>query len=226
MDEKYSDGNEGKCRYCGFLSKHGTQTVGFPSPRFYEVEHSERIAGDFFNHTVGFGMATKSEPMCFREKINLMEIEEKQGRAKLLAEINADRHCGSWWPYMPGLSPKEHYEVYQMQRLEQDRREFEGKLSDMALQAQQAATVIAANNATIQEKNVEIAEKNVEIAEASKQLVGELKDIAKQSDRSSKRIAWLVILLAIAQVIVGLMAFFKESYTDRFLKGIFGPLGK
>jgi len=226
MDRKYSDGNEGKCRYCGFLSKHGTDTVNFPSPRFYEVEHSERIYGKFTRHVVSQGMVADTEPMCFMEKINLTEIDQTQGRAKLLEEINADRHCESWWPYRPGRSPNQHYEELQMQRLEQDRRAHEVKLADLALEAQRQSAAIAEKDAAVQIRNAEIAE-------ASKQLVSELKEITQRSaesssrsERFSKRSTWLVIILAIAQVIFAFVALYHESYTDRFLKGIFGPLGK
>jgi hypothetical protein len=111
MDGKYSDGNEGKCRYCGFLSKHGTETVGFSSPRFHEVEHSERITGAFFNHTTSTGLVTKSEPACFLDKISFMQIEVHQGREKLLEAVNSDPKCGAWYAYMPGLSPQEHYDM-------------------------------------------------------------------------------------------------------------------
>lgn len=219
MQKKYSDGNEGKCRYCGFLSKHARRPEGLPAPRFYEMEHSERIEGNFDNHAVVFQKMADTEPMCFLEIINFEKINQTQGRAKLLEEINADRQCESWYPYIPGLSPKDHYEEYQMQHLELERREFEARLHDMSLRAQEAGALIAEKNATVQQKNVEIAE-------ASRQLVSELKDIAKHNDRFSKRMTWLVIGLALIQIIVGLMEVYDESYTDRLLETIFGPLGR
>lgn len=214
---EYPEADQGRCRSCGFLSKHGTRTAGIPSPRFYEVEHSERIEGSFFTHTPAAHMGTESEPMCFRQKINLMEIEEQQGRAKLLEAVNADRRCDSWYPYTPGLGPIEHYEEYQVQELERHRRDLQVKLSEMELAVQR-------HGAEVTEKNAIILKEHAEIAEASKQLVGELKDVAVRSDRTSRRATWLVVLLAIAQVIVGLMVYFHESYTDRLLKSIFGPL--
>lgn len=214
---EYPEADQGRCRSCGFLSKHGTRTAGIPSPRFYEVEHSERIDGSFFTHTPAPHVGTTSEPMCFRQKTNLMEIEEQQGRAKLLEAVNADRHCEAWYPYMPGRSPNEHYEEYKMQELERERRALETKLSEMQLGVQRYGAEVA-------ERNAVTLKEHAEIAEASKQLVGELKDVAVRSDRTSKRVTWLVVLLAIAQVVVGLMTYFHESYTDRLLKSIFGPL--
>ena len=116
--------DRGKCRSCGFLSKHARQASGLPSPRFYEVEHAERLSSDAFqHHTVGYGMRADTEPMCFMQKINLMETLQFQGSAKFLEAINADRHCDSWYPYMPGLSPMEHYQEVNM-------RAFEKSLED------------------------------------------------------------------------------------------------
>lgn len=194
---EYEDTARGRCRTCGFLSKHARTASGLPSPRFYEVEHAERRSPESFrHHTVGYAMRADTEPMCFLGKINLMAILQNEGDAKLSEAITADRKCDSWYPYMPGLSPKEHYEEYQRQRLEQDRREFERRLSDMGLEAQR-------NNA---------------------QIVSDLREIARKGEQSSKRIAVLVILLAVAQVIVGIMALYHRSYLDQLLERIFGTL--
>jgi len=40
-----------------------------------------------------------------------------------------------WFPYTPGLSPGQHMEQFQMQQLENDRREFERKLTQMQIEA-------------------------------------------------------------------------------------------
>src|SRR2546427_1851328 len=120
---EYEESAKGRCRFCGFLSKHALQASGLPSPRFYEVEHAERLSADAFrNHTVAYGLRAETEPMCFMGEISLMAILQNEGDAKLLEAITADRKCKAWYPYMPGLSPKEHYEQLIMQRLEADRR--------------------------------------------------------------------------------------------------------
>jgi hypothetical protein len=179
MDRKYSDGNEGKCHYCGFLSKHATRTAGVPSPRFYEVEHSERIAGSFFTHTPAPHIATECEPMCFLDKINFMEIEVHQGRKKLLEAVNSDPKCGEWYAYMPGLSPQEHYDMRSRQQFER------------ALDAE--------------------------------------RDMRERSYRRQDRyFLWASLILGVAQIIaaiiLGITLSYHESYTDRLLKAIFGPL--
>jgi hypothetical protein len=192
-----------KCETCGFFSKHGRGSSA-PAPRYYEVETTDRTnTNEIFRHFAE-GRSVSCEIVCFQHKLNFMaELNRLPGQSqrndKLVAMVRQNRNCESWYPYRPGFSPKEHYEELQMQRLEQDRRAFEKSLADMALSAQLQSAAIAEKNAAIQEKNAEIAE-------ASKQLVSELKEIAQKSDSSSKRIAFLVILLAIAQVVVGLMS--------------------
>jgi hypothetical protein len=72
---QYPEADRGKCRSCGFLSKHGTKPYGIPLPRFYEAEHSERITvSAFFRHSIGYREWVDSEPMCFLGKINLMQL--------------------------------------------------------------------------------------------------------------------------------------------------------
>jgi hypothetical protein len=39
--------------------------------------------------------------------------------------LDADRHCPEWYPYIPGLSPKEHREELGMMQLEKERKEFQ-----------------------------------------------------------------------------------------------------
>ncbi len=43
--------------------------------------------------------------------------------------------CHKWFPYTPGLNPGQHMEAFQMQQLEQDRREFERRLVKMQIDA-------------------------------------------------------------------------------------------
>lgn len=121
---EYDEANKGKCRYCGFLSKHARSATGLPSPRFYEVEHSERLnVPAIFYHTAGYGLRAETEPMCFLGKINLAYTAEQKGVDKLSEAINADRKCDGWYPYMPGLSPIDHYQDRQM-------RDYERKMED------------------------------------------------------------------------------------------------
>jgi len=192
---EYEDAAKGRCRFCGFLSKHGTDTVNFPSPRFYEVEHSERGYGRFTRHVVSQGMVADTEPMCFMGKINLMAILQNEGNAKLLEAITADRKCQAWYPYMPGLSPKEHYEEYQVQRLEDNRRALDIQLAKM---------------------NQEILERSASIATESQKTVADLRAIAQANDRFSRRITFWVILLGALQTLGMLMTLPSVNWVRRF----------
>jgi len=198
---EYDEAAQGRCRFCGFLSKHGSDTVNFPSPRFYEVEHSERIYGRFTRHVISYGMVADTEPMCFVGKINLMAILGSEGQAKLLEAINADRKCEAWFPYMPGLSPKEHYEEFNLQRLEADRRDFDLRLSEMNRKAQ---------------------EDSLRVAEASKAVVSDLKDIALANDRFTRRVTALVILLAVLQTVGTVLALPSIPWVQRLWHRFFG----
>jgi hypothetical protein len=125
---QYPEADQGKCRSCGFLSKHAAKPFGLPSPRFYEAEHSERITvGAFYRHAIGYREKIETEPMCFLGKINLVEIiiadEQPERERKLENEILNDRDCDGWYPYMPGLGPLEHYQDRQM-------RDYERKMED------------------------------------------------------------------------------------------------
>jgi hypothetical protein len=219
MPIEYSETERGRCVSCGFLSKHPkTSYGGLPAERYYEIEPFERISG---NHTQIFRympdlasrQVLQTELVCFVNEADLMvgipgdeedTDEIRQVRRDLaIAAIDFDRHCSAWYPYRPGFGPRGHYQQRQRQVLEDDRRAFETRLADMSLKAQAQSETIARE---------------------SKQLVADLKVIAEQSDKFSKRITFFVILLAVVQIIVGLMEVYHESYTDGLLRGIFGPL--
>jgi hypothetical protein len=219
MPIEYIEAEKGRCLSCGFLAKHPKTSYGaLPAERYYEIEPFERTSGNhtqIFRYRPDFASSHifQTERVCFVHEADLMlgipgedtdSDQLRQTRRDLAIETIAfDRHCPAWYPYRPGFSPRGHYQQLQMQRLEHDRREFETRLADMSLTAQAQSE---------------------SIARESKQLVSDLKLIAEQSDKFSKRITLLVILLAVVQIIVGLMEVFNESYTDALLRRFFGPL--
>jgi hypothetical protein len=194
---EYEEAAQGRCRFCGFLSKHARQSAGWPAPRFYEIEHAERMSADGFRRY----MAADTEPMCFMGKINLMHILQNEGDAALLEAVNTDRKCDAWYPYMPGLSPKEHYEEFQMQRLENDRRAFELRLSEISQAAQ---------------------EQSLEIAADSKKIVSDLKMIAEKNDRFSRRVTVWVIILAALQALGAILGLPSVPWVQRLWHYFFG----
>lgn len=218
----YPEAEKGKCQTCGLLAKNPTpKYAALPTLGYYEIDPYTRAQG---SHSHLFKVRPdlagrqicETDVVCFINVADLMDgvrdipddgrLETaEQRRTLILAAIAADRHCASWYPHTPGFSPRGHYQQLQMQRLEDDRRAFEMKLFELGQKAE---------------------ENSLRVAQDSKELVAELREIAKKSDKSSRRIAWLVILLAIAQVIVGFLALYHESYTDQFLRRVFGPLSR
>jgi hypothetical protein len=203
---EYPEADQGKCRSCGFLSKHGTKPFGIPLPRFYEAEHSERITvGTFFRHAIGYRQWVDTEPMCFLGKINLMQLvaadTQPEIEGKLESEILADRKCEGWYPYMPGLSPREHYEEYQMQRLENDRRAFETRLAEISQKAEESSLTIAKD---------------------SQAIVSDLKAIAEKNDKFSRRVTFWIIVLAALQAAGTILALPSVSWVQRLWHYLFG----
>jgi hypothetical protein len=199
---EYPQADHGKCRSCGFLSKHARTAADAPAPRFFEVEHAERGSADSFNHyRLEFRGPIKTEPMCFLGKTNLMQTLQEQGGEKLVEAILADRQCDGWYPYMPGLSPGEHYEELTMQRLENDRRDFEMRLFEMSQKAQ---------------------ENSLAIAKDSKAIVSDLKVIAEKNDKFSRRVTFWIVLLAALQALGSILALPSVSWVQRLWHYLFG----
>ena len=199
---EYPDSDKGRCRSCGFLSKHSQSVSGLPSPRFYEMEHVERTDPGLMRiHTVGYGIRADTEPMCFLGKINLEEVLQTKGTAKLVEAIMADRKCDGWYPYMPGLSPREHYEEYQMQRLESDRRAFETRLAEISQKAEESSLTIAKD---------------------SQAIVSDLKAIAEKNDKFSRRVTFWIIVLAALQAAGTILALPSVSWVQRLWHYLFG----
>jgi hypothetical protein len=206
---EYPEADKGKCRSCGFLSKHAINPFNLPSPRFYEAEHSERITvAVLYSHAIGYHQHVDTEPMCFLGKINLVQLiaddDSPRREGKLRAEITQGRDCDGWYPYMPGLSPREHYEELTMQRLENDRRAFETRLAEMSQKAQ---------------------ENSLAIADDSRAIVSDLKAIAEKNDRFSRRVTVWVIILAALQAAGTILALPSVSWVQRlwrYLLALFG----
>lgn len=221
---EYAEEEKGRCRSCGFLSKHPIeQYAGLPTPRFYEAEPHERTAKEYsrlFSHRPDMAArgVVQTEIACFVHKADLMEnirdfpfntLEGQQARLPMALEvIGVDRHCPAWYPYNPGFSPREHYEQLEMQRLEDDRRAFEMKLFELGQKAQ---------------------ENSLRVAEDSKRIVHDLKEIARSNDdfvrsseRSTRRVTILVIVLAVAQTIGALLALPSVLWVQRLWHYLFG----
>lgn len=182
-----------KCRDCGFLAKHGLSSRA-PTPRFYEIDTEDRSRpAEFFRHTPeGFLGSIETHLVCFLHKADLMAEsvldaavggDEAVGgatEAGALYAIAQDRECEWFSPHIPGFSPMEHAEVYRMQRLEQDRREFEERLAR-------------------HDEDVHTA-----LVKTQQSFQLERERAQQPTTNLMKRLTWLAVGLAAVQVLIGL----------------------
>ncbi len=145
----YHEAEKGKCRTCGFLAKHATVDSHGPRPSYYEVGLDERESGKTWSYKPDLKAGPLStEPACFRlvadlrtEAQELIQSLGWDGAAKEV--VNKPRGCEHWYPYLVGFSPKEHMEELKLQKLEQERRDFEFKLFNMSHELQRNNQKIA-----------------------------------------------------------------------------------
>jgi hypothetical protein len=81
-------------------------------------------------------------------------IEEADGtqddlRGCVASFLSFDRNCPSWYPYLPGLSPKEHWEHLDMMALEQARRDHDLKLAQLGAASRASQERIEADSLEI-----------------------------------------------------------------------------
>lgn len=128
----------GACYNCGFLSRKDVLNTHLTL--FYEISEEDRTNGHFFP------FSSLGAPRCFRgvdvggeirDSTGLpdypIRTEEHQQRQNAAGKkvLEAARECELWFPYTPGMSPKEHLEEYKMLQLEQERRGWQEPLLKM-----------------------------------------------------------------------------------------------
>lgn len=175
-----------KCVDCGFLAKHALSSRA-PTPRFYEIDKAERDSpAEFFRHTPSPWLGLlDTELVCFMRKADFMaECDSEHGDgsrdALALLAVKRDRECDSFYVHIPGFNPMEHEEVYQMQRLEQDRREFEERLA---------------------QRDVDV---HTALVKAQQAFQLERERAQEPTANLMKRLTWLAVALAAVQVAIGL----------------------
>jgi hypothetical protein len=128
----------GRCVNCGFLGKR--RTVVDAESIVYAATTFDRQNGTF-NRESGWpdSRDMPTQPACFanvanlqKEFVDALAITGLQGNAIehecSLVLIEKPRECKSWYPWTEYRSPKEHFEEYKTQQLEQSRRDFETRL--------------------------------------------------------------------------------------------------
>jgi hypothetical protein len=129
--------DKGRCVNCGFLAKRTRrdQVNRASTPMYYEVEDHARESGEvssYLQNPIAGPIGT--EAFCFRNAADIkgeIDARFKEGdddKRITLAVFEEDRKCTSWYRYNPGLSPKDHFDIMNMELLEKSRREWEMRL--------------------------------------------------------------------------------------------------
>jgi len=141
----------GRCLNCGYLGKRDKDAT---ASNCYEATIEERLMGELTKFT---GMPIdyspyerqiiSTRPWCFINKAQFYQELSDIGAGehniiKVKEIISKDRKCPYWYEYKAGLNPKGHYEECKMQQLENDRREFERKLTQMQIDANAKVTKV------------------------------------------------------------------------------------
>jgi hypothetical protein len=143
----------GRCVSCGYLGKRNQ----WDETTYYEVVAKDRELGTFLRHTRADAQAAQGDSMphvetyiaCFVHHANLLDelniFAPGGAETHHLAVINKNRECGDWIEWDRGQSPKEHRERLRMLQLEQERRQFETKVTlwMATLAALQVAVAVA-----------------------------------------------------------------------------------
>lgn len=126
---------KGACFNCGFLSLRDTANSHLSE--YLELTQETRENGNLFRRNTGY------RPWCFRNVAILRETEVEADKLPLetqfepetrslralqkaaTAVIKRDRRCKLWFPYTPGIGPREHFEEFKTLELEEDRRRWE-----------------------------------------------------------------------------------------------------
>jgi hypothetical protein len=103
------------------------------TPAYYEIERKMRENGDVFT-CVQNSRRFNAEPFCFVDAVNL--IEEAKGkpdyesnRPNATVEVfETRRNCERWYKYTPGLGPKDHFDLMNIEAMEESRRNWELRL--------------------------------------------------------------------------------------------------
>ena len=153
--------DEGRCIDCGFLGKrvleHGPRAI---APAYYEIDHRGRETGDVFGCVQDSLVGTvPAEPFCFLQAASIKDeidlLDKTASFSSRAQQVFAkDRNCRSWYRYNPGLGPKDHFDVMNMEllekarrdfelRLEKDRKEFDLKLFEISQKIQEDSRKIA-----------------------------------------------------------------------------------
>ncbi len=102
-----------RCAECGYLAVRNRNTQ-----QLEEVGQHYRDTGESPKTSTGFP-AWDSTPMCTRKAFDLAKEMKAFDASSVLEVISKERNCRNATSYMPGYSPRDHYEKENMDRITQ-----------------------------------------------------------------------------------------------------------
>lgn len=111
---------------CGYLAQRLTISAFEPALR----EVNERQRNGWGGEIIIPGQSTvPTVPTCYVKAYNLEGEYDRGNSAAMVQKIfDKDRSCPLWRLYVPGFSPKEHFEQYQTEEAEKARLRFTEQL--------------------------------------------------------------------------------------------------
>lgn len=180
-------GARGRCYSCAYLCRV-VKVSPVAEPQYRELSDNARKDADFFLVPKSAGINIPTKPACFQCAAPLTALIEEQMQDHSKSQHDAamfityeDRKCKKWFPYTEGLTPAQHLEIDMLERVEQDRREWERS----------------------QEKNRREWEQSMERDRRNWE-----SHLDEDNRRRSRRANWLMAVLAIAGLIFAIAEIF------------------
>jgi hypothetical protein len=200
---------EGCCASCGFLSHSVSTAAGaynfgrvqtvFESEIFDVPIYMRASGSDFggsFRDPSTTHIWTWAAPLCFifaaepslSEEVGFDPSSHESLDRKTVASAiqREDRKCPKWFEWRPGISPAEHVRMRDMIELERDRRKWEADVE------------------TERRASDERLDKSNKVFLSG--LESERREWEKQAGRWPNRLIWAAVILAIGQVLAGVLA--------------------
>jgi hypothetical protein len=146
--DRYLPVQQGRCWSCGLLAKYQTR-------QYLEASTEDRERGDIGQLMVFSTPVPEEVPRCFRWAADLegdfrkAMVDGFSGREATLAIIGFDRHCETWMPYQPSMSPKDHWDWFSMIQLEEQRAARDERLAAIERDSRLASEQIQKDSAAI-----------------------------------------------------------------------------
>jgi hypothetical protein len=165
--ETYGDEDRGRCRTCGFFGR-----VEITGASWHEATPPYRRKWWPLGERGPDGNQMYLWPGCvvgaFDLQAEAFALQERVGAKYAAAKeagepqptddaielvtteiIDRDRQCAKWFPYQPGLGPREHVERFHVLQLEQQRQAHELRVAEIEAGARQSSEKIQADSLEI-----------------------------------------------------------------------------